>query len=75
MSRFIHESTGLANGPSDWLNSENGPVYDYGFGSYHPGVCLFAIGDASVQNIQNSVAISILVALTDVSDGATVSLP
>ncbi|MDR1141979.1 MAG: DUF1559 domain-containing protein [Planctomycetaceae bacterium] len=57
------------------MESTNGPVYDYGFGSPHPGICNFALGDGSVRGIINTVSVDILVALTDVSDGKAVSLP
>jgi prepilin-type processing-associated H-X9-DG protein len=74
-ARIIHETIGLAKGPNDWVGSTNGPVYDYSFGSHHPGTCNFTFGDGSVRGISNTVAIAILIALTDVSDGKSVSLP
>ncbi|MDR2438576.1 MAG: DUF1559 domain-containing protein [Planctomycetaceae bacterium] len=74
-ARIVHETVVLAKGANDWLESVNGPVYDYGFGSHHPGVCNFAIGDGSTRSITNTVTAAILIALTDVSDGEAVSLP
>lgn len=45
------------------------------FGSYHPGVCNFVIGDASVRPFPTTTSYSILYALANVSDGESVSLP
>ena len=47
----------------------------YGFGSWHPGVCHFLIGDGSVRPVQVTTPSSILIALSVVNDGAVVSLP
>jgi prepilin-type N-terminal cleavage/methylation domain-containing protein len=74
-ARVMHETIVLAKGANDWLESANGPIYDYGFGSYHPGTCNFAVGDGSVRGVANTVTSAILTALTDVSDGKAVSLP
>ena len=52
-----------------------GPVWNYGFGSYHPGVCQFAVGDGSVQAFPTTTSISVLTALATVNDGKVVSLP
>ena len=49
------------------------------FGSNHPGVCHFLIGDGSVRvfprSVPNSASAPILMMLGTVNDGATVSLP
>jgi hypothetical protein len=49
--------------------------YEHGFGSYHPGICHFLIGDGSVRSIAVTTPMSIIGPLTDVSDGLPVSLP
>ncbi|MDR1271029.1 MAG: DUF1559 domain-containing protein [Planctomycetaceae bacterium] len=49
--------------------------YEHGFGSYHPGICQFLVGDGSVRSISVTTPISIIAPLTDVSDGLPVSLP
>jgi hypothetical protein len=52
---------------------EYGP--DYGFGSYHPGVSNFLVGDGSVRGVSTTVSLSTIARLADVSDGTAVSLP
>lgn len=47
-----------------------------GFGSYHPGICNFLVGDGSVRAISVTTPVfPILRALADVGDGLSVSLP
>lgn len=50
-------------------------IIDYGFGSWHPGTCLFLLGDGSVQSLAVTTPSTILEALSDVSDGVAVSVP
>ena len=45
------------------------------FGSYHPGVCSFVMGDGSVQSISSTTANPILYKLAHISDGNAVSIP
>jgi prepilin-type N-terminal cleavage/methylation domain-containing protein len=52
------------------LNSDG-----YGFGSYHPGVCLFAFGDGSVVPGIVTTATSIICQLCHTSDGSNAKLP
>ncbi|MDR1963688.1 MAG: DUF1559 domain-containing protein [Planctomycetaceae bacterium] len=48
----------------------------YGFGSWHPGICQFLIGDGSVRALSNTThPENVLVPLADVCDGLPVSLP
>jgi prepilin-type N-terminal cleavage/methylation domain-containing protein len=42
------------------------------FGSYHPGVCQFALGDGSVRPVQNSTSDATLARLTHKTDGLVV---
>jgi prepilin-type N-terminal cleavage/methylation domain-containing protein len=39
------------------------------FGSYHPGVCQFVLGDGSVRAVQNSIPLSTLKLLVNIHDG------
>jgi hypothetical protein len=51
-------------------------AFDFGFGSWHPGVCQFLIGDGAVRSISTTTPLDpILAALGDASDGVSVSLP
>jgi prepilin-type N-terminal cleavage/methylation domain-containing protein len=45
------------------------------FGSAHPGVCNFLIGDGSVRGVSVTTSASLLRNLADVQDGNPVSLP
>jgi hypothetical protein len=49
--------------------------YDWRFGSYHPDICNFLLGDGSVRGIGIPTSTKVLMALSDVSDGETVSIP
>ncbi|MGL4594932.1 MAG: DUF1559 domain-containing protein [Thermoguttaceae bacterium] len=51
------------------------PAFSAGFGSYHQGVCQFVIGDGAVRPIAITTPTSILVPLSAVDDGVSVSLP
>jgi hypothetical protein len=48
---------------------------DSRFGSYHSDICNFLLGDGSVRGVSVTTSTRILMALSDVSDGETVSLP
>ncbi|MDR2441691.1 MAG: DUF1559 domain-containing protein [Planctomycetaceae bacterium] len=84
-SRQVHPSIRLAQGPNDFVppnldstanEQDYSPVVGYGFGSYHPGVCQFLIGDSSVRAFANSTPMAeVLCRLADVADGEPVSLP
>jgi hypothetical protein len=58
--------------PDDDANSI---VRQYAFGSAHPGVCNFLIGDGAVRTISASANADILVYLTAVNDGHSVTIP
>lgn len=69
------------------LTTENGPIEqnsaahgsanpdNYAFGSAHPSVCLFLLGDGSVRPISGNTTPSLVVRLGDVQDGVPVALP
>jgi hypothetical protein len=81
-ARLIQEFDGsvLARSPTfaGGLHS-NGNYYEangeFGFGSWHPGVCLFLIGDGSVRGISVTVTTQTMYMLADCKDGGAVSLP
>ena len=47
----------------------------YSFGSYHPGVCIFLLGDCSVHNFSVTTPDRIMSMWADVSYGGSVSVP
>jgi prepilin-type processing-associated H-X9-DG protein len=61
----------------DFVNSLANPIWNiYGFGSYHPGVCNFLLADGSVHAFSVTTShTSVMIPLTDVSDGIPVSQP
>ena len=63
--------------PGDKLleRDDYGPLWNYGFGSSHPSVCQFAIGDGSVQSLSVTTDQNLLAALALVDDGKAVALP
>ena len=74
----------LGLGPKDWLNCPSGRPHcgggadrSFGFGSWHPGACMFLMGDGSVKGISNTIsqgpdpAVSVLSALGHAGDGET----
>jgi hypothetical protein len=67
----------IANGPKDFdgqhpSRPQGGPREHYGFGGWHPGVCLFLLGDGSVRPIQSNFEINSLRSMCDVEDGVVV---
>lgn len=56
---------GLSKGPNDNSATE---AYKM-FGSWHPGVCQFLIGDGSVRSIRNNIDVTTLQNLGDRRDG------
>jgi hypothetical protein len=62
--------------PSDYDNTTTTPMNGYSFGSYHPGICMFVIGDGSVRSISITTPVfKTLISLSHVSDGNSISLP
>ncbi len=63
----------IARGPRD-----AGVLYDSGasyFGSIHPGICNFLVGDGSVRSVANTADPELLRKQSDAIDGETVNLP
>jgi len=83
-SRRVHQLHRLATGPNDFVpdpsidTNQDGlePYTGYGFGSYHPGICHFLIGDGAVKSFSNSTSMpNVLIHLADVASGVSVSMP
>ena len=68
---FMHSLALPANHAGDHEN----PVYTYGFGSPHAGVCQFVAGDGAVRSVSVTTPFDILDAFANVADGRSVSLP
>jgi len=45
------------------------------FGSHHPGICQFALGDGAVRSVSVSALPRIIAALSEVNSGQSVTLP
>ena len=66
----------MTRSPSDFADRERPRQENlYSFGSRHPGVCLFLLGDRAVRSVSVSTSREIMVALAEVNDGVSVSLP
>jgi len=66
----------MTRSPHDFTGRENPKGNDfYAFGSVHPGVVMFVMGDGSVRPISNTTARDIMAALAHVSSGQSVTLP
>ena len=62
----------LDNGEEGWVFNLNKATPEYGFGSSHPGICNFLLGDGAVKAVSVTVGSKILGSYADVSDGQTV---
>lgn len=51
-----------------------GPAGSGQFGSYHPGICQFVMGDASVRALTVSIDLTVLGNLANRHDGATIGI-
>ena len=75
-ARQIHRNHRLARSSKDFEGDDqdfDSPVRNYGFGSYHPGVCQFVFGDGAVRPLSNMTPMNpILCALAEVNDGKVV---
>jgi len=77
---IITRSPRLAKGPDDgwgvqsdgtegWVSDLNQTVPEYGFGSYHTGVCNFLLGDGGVTGVSTTVSSRVLGSYADIRDG------
>ncbi|MDO5554099.1 MAG: DUF1559 domain-containing protein [Planctomycetia bacterium] len=60
---------------SDYSETRGNCLEDFHFGSYHPGICHFLMGDGGVRSVSVTVPPSILAAMSLVDDKKTVTLP
>ena len=67
MSRFAGQQFALASDPTE--------AYNIQFGSWHPGICQFALADGSVHNFANETDVTVLQRLADIKDSQIVSVP
>jgi len=65
----------IARGPSHYDGNTNEYTWQMGFGSWHPGVCQFLLGDGSIRAMPVTTDSTILVRLACVNDGNSVTLP
>jgi len=50
----------MCQGTANNIAPNNGdPSAQYGFGSWHPGICQFMMGDASVRTLSNTISITV----------------
>ena len=67
--------SGGSDGPVGNNTTDITAFTNYALGSLHPGVFNVLLGDASVRSITKTVNTILLIELTHVSDGTSVSLP
>ena len=66
----------IARGPSHYDEGTNNSYpWQMGFGSWHPGICQFLIGDGSVRGVPVTTDPLVLMRLSVVHDGVSVTLP
>jgi len=62
--------------PADYSNPSAVNTLNFGFGGWHPLICLFLFGDGAVKGLSVTTPVeSILMPLSIVDDGKVVSLP
>jgi prepilin-type N-terminal cleavage/methylation domain-containing protein len=81
-ARVIHNQSNklpiIARHPNDTVVPSQNPTNHwgkFGFGSYHPGICQFLIGDGSVRAFPVTIDYMALYRLAAVADGEVVQLP
>ncbi len=57
------------------LPEEASKGYNNGFGSLHPGICHFLLGDGAVRPFPTTTTFTVLDSLSDVRDGRSVVIP
>ena len=69
VGRFAGPGHALGRGPRDPDICPRGqPCHSYNFGSWHPGICQFVMGDGSVKALNNSIDTEVLGALAGRND-------
>lgn len=78
-SEGVGDCRGIIKDPNDRAGL-TGRIYQYGFGSWHPGVCNFLLADGAVVSINSATPVgnygnySILLRLMDCMDGMAVMI-
>lgn len=72
ISRTFDKSGQTLASPSDDTNISEPFVW---FGSAHPGICTFLLGDGSVRSLAVSTSRTVLTALANPNDGSSVEVP
>jgi hypothetical protein len=73
---FMDNTTQNSLQPTATIGTDTSTGGRYGFGSWHPGICQFLIGDGSVRGIPLTThPANVLYPLTQVNDGVAVSVP
>ncbi len=75
LGRCANKNVPIARPNEDNPNNNQYAAFHFAFGSYHPGVCNFVLGDGSVRSFPTTTAKSVLLALSSVRDGEAVTLP
>ena len=72
--RFAGPGHPLGRGPRDPDKCPRGqPCHYYNFGSWHPGICQFVMGDGSVRALNNTIDTMVLSHLANRMDGNVLS--
>ena len=62
----------IARSPKDFADQERPRDYNlYAFGSAHPGVCNFLLGDGSVMGVSTTTSRDVMVGMSDCNDGSS----
>jgi prepilin-type N-terminal cleavage/methylation domain-containing protein len=63
------------NHPDGWTANGQGWVDHWNFGSWHPGICLFTVGDASVRPVKNFASARVISLYGGRNDRQPVEVP
>ena len=67
LARYAGPESPIAKSPTDRVVEEKSQ-----FGSWHPGVCQFVLGDASVQSVSTDLDVNVLGRLANIADGEVI---
>ena len=72
VGRFAGPGHALGRGP-DFPCLRRQPCHNFNFGSWHPGICQFVMGDGSVRALDNTIDTMVLSHLANRMDGNVLS--